>query len=140
MKNLLIILLSILVWNCSSDDNNPQMAIVESTLIAKGNLFGNGEEGISQQNLVISDQNTWSNLMVQMNTVNNVSYNFTETDIDFSQYTIIAVFNEVKTTGGHELQLNIMSDTEHITVRVTDLIPERYVTLIITQPFHIVKI
>lgn len=98
MKNLLIILLSILVWNCSSDDNNPQMNIVESTLIAKGNLFGNGEEGISQQNLVINDQNTWSDLMVQMNTITNVSYNFTETDIDFSEYTIIAAFEEVKTT------------------------------------------
>lgn len=116
------------------------MTIVESTLIAKGNLFGSVEEGISQQNLVINDQNTWSNLMVQMNTITNVSYNFTETDIDISEYTIIAAFEEVKTNGGHDLQLNIMSDTEHIIVSVTDLISEGNATHVMTQPFHIVKI
>ncbi len=58
---------------------------METTLIAKENLHGNGAEGISEQNLIISDQTTWNDLITQMNSVNNVSDNFTETDIDFSE-------------------------------------------------------
>ncbi len=60
MKNLLIILLSILIWSCSSDDNNPKITKVESILIAKGNLYGNGTEEISEQNLIVSDQTVWN--------------------------------------------------------------------------------
>ena len=49
------------------------MVNIEPILIAKDNLYGNGGEGISEQNLVISDQNTWIELISQMNSVNNVS-------------------------------------------------------------------
>jgi len=70
------------------------MINIEPTLIAKDNLFGNGDEGIIEQKLIISDQITWNNLMTQINSVNNVTDSFTETDIDFSEYKIIAVLNE----------------------------------------------
>ncbi|MBJ7882650.1 protease complex subunit PrcB family protein [Gelidibacter salicanalis] len=140
MKNVLIILLSILVLSCSSDDSNSEMTNVVSTLIAKDNLYGNGVEGITEQNLIISNQTTWNDLITQMNSVNNVSDNFTETDIDFSEHTIIAVFDEIKGNGGHNLELNIMSNSENIIVNVTDLAPEGNATTVITQPFHIVKI
>ena len=139
-KNVLIILLSIFVLSCNSDDDNSGMVNIESTLIAKNNLFGNGDEGIIEQNLIISDQTAWNDLMTQMNSVNNVTDNFTETDIDFSEYKILAVFDEIKGNGGHSLELNIMSNSENIIVNVTDLAPEGNITTVITQPFHIVKI
>ncbi len=139
-KNVLIILLLTLFISCTSDNDNTGMTNLESTLIAKENLHGNGAEGISEQNLIISDQTTWNDLITQMNSVNNVSDNFTETDIDFSEYTIIAVFDEIKRNGGHSLELNIMSNSENIIVNVTDLAPEGNPTTVITQPFHIVKI
>ena len=140
MKNLLIILLSILIWSCSSDDDNPKMTNVKSTLIGKGNLYGDGTEGISEQNLIISDQTAWNDLISQMDSVNNVSDNFPETDIDFSEYTIIAVYDEIKANGGHSLELNIMANSENIIVNITDLVPEGNATTVISQPFHIVKI
>ncbi|WP_010135827.1 protease complex subunit PrcB family protein [Ochrovirga pacifica] len=140
MKNVLIILLSILVLSCSSDDDNSEIMNIESTLIAKDNLYGNGAEGITKQNLIISNQTIWNDLIVQMNSVNNVSENFTETDIDFSEYTIIAIFDEIKGDGGHSLKLNILSNSENIIVKITDVVPEGNTTTVITQPFHIVKI
>ena len=140
MKNLLVIFLSILIWSCSSDDDNPKMTNVKSTLIAKDNLYGNGTEGISEQNLIISDQTTWNDLISQMDSVNNVSDKFTETDIDFSDYKVIVVFDEIKGNGGYSLELNIMANSENIIVNITDLVPEGNATTVITQPFHIVKI
>ena len=139
-KNVLIILLSIFVLSCNSDDDNPGMVNVESTLIAKNNLFGNGDEGIIKQNLEITDQNTWDNLISQMNSVNNVSDNFSEIDIDFSQYKVIAIFGEIRGSGGYSLELNIKSNSENIIVNVTDVVPEGSALAVITQPFHIVKI
>ena len=75
-----------------------------------------------------------------MNSVNNVSDNFSETNINFSEYTILAVFDEIKGNGGHSLELSITSDSENIIVKVADLVPEGNATTVITQPFIIKKI
>lgn len=124
---------------CNNDDNSNTIK-VESTLIAKDNLFGNGNEGISKENMVITNTGTWNELITKMNTTNNVSNSFSEIDIDFSKYVVIAVFDEIKANGGHSLELNIFSNTENIIVKITDLAPQGNATTVITQPYHIVKI
>lgn len=139
-KNILLVLLSIVVLSCNSDDDNSRFETVDSTLISKGALYGNGAEGISKQNLVISDQYIWNELITKMNSVNNVSEKFSEIDIDFSKYMVIAVFDDIKVNGGHDLELDIRSNSEAIVVNITDLMPEGNLTAVITQPYHIVKI
>lgn len=139
-KNILVILLLIIVFNCETKDDNSGIVNVESILIGKGSIYGNGAEGISEQNLVITDQVTWHNLIIQMNSVNNVSDSFSETNIDFSEYKIIAVFDEIKGSGGHVLELNITANSHNVIVSVTDLAPSGNATTVMTQPFHIVKI
>lgn len=141
MKKIVsIILLSVFVLSCSSNDDNSVMDPIESTLIAKGSLGGNGGEGIVKQNLIITDQNTWDSLIAQLDSVNNVSDTFSELDIDFTQYTVIAAFDEIKNNGGHSLELDIMANSENIVVRVTDLAPQGNTTTVMAQPFNIVKI
>ena len=84
MKKILILLLSVFILSCNSDNTTQrEMTNIESTLIAKGNLYGNGAEGIVEQNVVISNQLTWNALIDQMDSVNNVSDGFTETEINF---------------------------------------------------------
>ncbi|TPN86818.1 hypothetical protein [Aquimarina algicola] len=140
-NNFLIILLSIFALSCSSDDKNLEMTDVESIVIAKDNLYGNGEEGIMKQNLIISDQATWNDLITKMNSVNNVSDNFTEIDIDFSEYTVIAVFDTIKGNGGYSLKLDITSNSENVIVNVTSFVLEGGgATTVITQSFNIIKI
>ena len=139
-KNILIILILIFVLSCNTDDDYSNSTHIESTLIAKDNLYGNGAEGITEQNLIISNETAWNNLITQMNSVNNVSDNFAETNINFSEYTILAVFDEIKGNGGHSLELSITSDSENIIVKVADLVPEGNATTVITQPFIIKKI
>lgn len=141
MRNyILVALLSIFVLSCNSDDNNVKILNIDSTLILKGDLFGSGEEGIVEQNIVITNENAWNNLITQMNSVNIVSNNFSEIDVNFSDYTVIAVFDEIKGNGGHDLELGITSNSENIVVNITDLAPEGNATTVITQPFIIVKI
>ena len=139
-KSIVISVLVLLVLSCSSSNDTPRIDTIEPTLIGKGNLLGNGEEGIIEQNIVISDQNVWNNLIAQMNLVNNLSDGFTETNIDFSEYNIIAVFDELKGNGGHGLELNITSNSNNIVVDVIKLFPQGNATTIITQPYYIVKI
>ncbi|MEX6625863.1 protease complex subunit PrcB family protein [Tenacibaculum salmonis] len=141
-KNVLIILLSIFVLSCNSNDDNPEMTKIEFTTISKSSLKGNGKEGIIQQNLVITNQNSLNDLITKMNSINNVSYPFLETDIDFSKHKIIAVFDKIMPNGGYSLDLEIISNSENVIVRNTRLVSEEggNATTVITQPFHIVKI
>lgn len=139
-KNALIILLAIFALSCNSEDYNLEMVDIESVLITKDNLFGNGGEGIIEQNLEITSQSMWNNLISQMNSVNNVSDNFSEIDIDFSQYKVIAIFDKIKNNGGHSLELNLTGNSENIIVNINYISPKGNVMSVITQPYHIVKI
>jgi len=138
----LVILVALLAFSCDSEEDNSdtERILVEQTLIVSDNLYGNGDEELVSQNMVITNQNAWDALIAQLDSVNNVSGHFSETAIDFSLYTVIAVLDEIKGSGGHSLELSIMSNTENILVHVTDLAPEGNATTVITQPFIIVKI
>jgi len=110
------------------------------TLIGKGELYGNGKEGIIKQNLVISDKTEWDKLLLAMNSVNSVSNRFTETDIDFSKYQIIAIFDQIQSSGGWTIDITDITECQNeIAVTVENL--HKYgVTCVMTQPYHIVKI
>ncbi|MXV38674.1 hypothetical protein GO491_08320 [Flavobacteriaceae bacterium Ap0902] len=140
-KNLLILLLSIFIVSCSSDDDSNGRAAVDFTTIHQGALTGNGEEGINKQNLVIKTQSDWETLTTQMNTVNNVSDNLTDVDIDFSKYSVIAAFDEVKPNNGYGLELNVTSNSQKLFIETSEtLTDEEYVGFVHIQPYHIIKI
>ena len=150
MKNILLFAVLICVFSCkckiqNANAENPKMEntdikTVENYLIAKGNLYGSGSEGIVAQNLVITNQSDWDKIINQMNSVNNVTNGFTETIIDFSKYTIIAVFDKVRGSGGHRLELNITSDPKNTLVNITHIAPKGNATSVMTQPYYIVKV
>ncbi|MCL2130868.1 MAG: hypothetical protein FWH36_00205, partial [Lentimicrobiaceae bacterium] len=122
-------------WRKVPPDEPPLDSLV---LIAKGNLAGS--EGIPKQNLVITTQTDWENLITAMNSVNNLTDSFAEINIDFSKYQIIAVFDEVKSEGGWSV--DITDITEHSNgIRVSYANLETGdSTSVVTQPFYIVKI
>lgn len=139
-KYVFIILPALLIFSCTPEDSAIESVDTTTTLIAKDILYGAGYEGIQQQNIVITDADTWTNLMTQMNTVNTITETFSETDIDFSEYRIIAVFDEVKGSGGHSLELDMIWESANIMVNIKHASPEGNTSSVMTQPFHIVKI
>lgn len=126
--------------SCSSDTTNNESVIIP-TQIGIGSLYGAGDENIGQQNVVITNQANWTALINQMDLVNNTSSTFTEVNIDFANYQLLVVFDQVRATGGFSIQIDSVTETENtIEASVSMTSPGEVATMVITQPFHIVKI
>ena len=73
----------------------------------------------------------------QMNIINNVTDNFTETNIDFNNYMLIAIFLEIKYSGWEVDISEILETNNNINVYK---IEKEAATTVMSQPFAIVKI
>ena len=140
MHKLLGIVILLFALNCKSSENEAKMTKEDIVLIGKGNLYGSGSEGIEKQNLIVTSPEEWKDLLNKMNAVNKVSDSFSETDIDFSEYTVIAVFDEIKNSGGHSLNLVIQETKDEFLVEVLRKSPDGIATSVMTQPYYIVKV
>lgn len=138
MKNILLILTSVLI-SCSSNDDNLNKN-VNFSIIGQGQLHGNGAENIEKSSLVITNTSFWNELIDKMNTANNVSDDLAERDIDFSQFLIIAVFDEIYNNGGHSIDIVSIVENENNVIVNIDNKMTGDASSVITQPFHIVKI
>jgi predicted RNA-binding protein associated with RNAse of E/G family len=138
---LSILIFSVLVGLLTScNKNDIDLNSVEFKIIGQGNLFGNGDENINKQNKVISDTKSWNELIDKMNSVNNVSESFTETNIDFQNFSIIAVFDEIKANGGYSIDVIKIVENENNIIVTLDYLLKGDDTTIMTQPYNIVKI
>lgn len=140
-KYVLLFLCSIffIISSCSSDndENTESKTPVTIHQIGKGNLVGTY---VTQQNMVITTTAQWSALLSNLDASNNISGGFTETNIDFNQYMIIAVFDEVYSNGGHSIDIMTVDENlQNIVVDVEKLLTGN-VTTVVTQPYHIVKV
>jgi hypothetical protein len=138
MKNLLFLFIaSCCIISCSQNGYNS----ISPILIGKGDLYGNGKEQIAKQCLVINTSSEWNQLLVKMNSVNLVSTGFLETNIDFSIYTVIAIFDEVRMNNGYSITINMVESDNKIIVNVQySTTNGGSVASVITQPYKIVKI
>jgi hypothetical protein len=116
----------------------PEVILDSLVLIAKGNI--SGEEEIPEQNSVITTQIAWDSLINAMNLVNNVSNSFTEINIDFSKYQIIAVFDKIRPNIGWTVDITDVTEyADSIVIMYTNLGIGDSICLMI-QPYYIVKI
>lgn len=140
MKTKILIIAVIFGIAISCNDNDDDLNPINFTEIGQNNLYGSGEENILQQNLTISDTETWNDLLDKMNTANNESDEFTETDIDFEEFVVIAVFDKIYGNGGHSIDIIKITENENKVIVKIENIMGGDATSIMTQPFHIVKI
>ena len=126
---------------CTNQNDESLSLIISPILIGEGNLYGNGKENIAQQNLIISSNNAWTDLTDKINSANNETDNFTETEIDFSHFILLAAFDEIKMSGGYAIEITSIVETRYdLTVTIRRHAPKGGVYTVITQPYHIVKI
>jgi len=139
MKYFLILFALFFLISCNKNDVPPNE--LSKTLIGNGDLHGNGKENIEKQNFIIKSTEAWNQLINQLNSVNNESRNFTETEIDFAKYIVLAVFDEVKMNGGYSIDIIKVEELQNnVVVTILRLSPGSSVYTVITQPFYIVKI
>ena len=149
MKKIILILISIVIVSCNDNDDEPIVVpfvpvTITPILVGKGNL--NGSEGVSQQNIVINDNTNWNNLKNQIDLyyqpfgINYTEQYFEETTIDFDNFTIISVFDQVYGDGGHTIDITSIIEYEtNIVVTIENIQPGNG-SSVIRQPYHIVKI
>jgi len=135
-----ILIITIIIGLTSCNKNDDELNLVEFTQIGQNNLYGNGEENIIKQNLVILESNSWNELIDKLNTVNYVSEEFTETNIDFDNFIVIAVFDKIYGNGGHSIDIIKITENENKVIVTNENILRGDATYVMTQPFHIVKI
>ncbi|BDD04247.1 protease complex subunit PrcB family protein [Aureibacter tunicatorum] len=138
MRNLLLMLMSVMLLSCS--DSQTQSKNFTAVDIAQGNLLGAGEEGIQQENVVIKDEKSWNELLKKMDKVNDVSSHFSRQKVDFNKNMIIASFEGVKSSGGYGIALKVKPDSDKIIVEVKRISPEGMASMQMTQPYHIIEI
>ncbi len=142
MKTLFLTLLALLTLNsCDDNEENTSFTPVTITPILISKNYLSGGENIPQQNTVISNQTDWNNLITQMNSINNVSNNFTEINIDFTIYNIVLVLDQVRPNTSYEINIDsIIENEENITIDFTTTGDPMTGFNALRQPFHIVKI
>lgn len=138
MKNIVFLCFVVLLSSCNSgktgaNDHN-------LILISKGSLHGAGKEEIPAQRTVITSKVEWEKLKAKMNSINSVSDNFKNDTIDFSKEVVIAIFEPVKTTGGHSVSVSETLETnEEFRIRVKTTAPEGMATTVMTRPYYLAK-
>ncbi len=137
--------LAVSLYGCQSDESAPLSTndgpvAVEFTEVGNNEMMGS--ENFTASNLVIDNEADWNALKMQMDAYNHFSAGFTETDIDFAAYRIIAVIDEVRLSGGYDIFVTAVTESDRqvvVDVQHTEGGAGAGAT-VITQPFHIVKI
>ncbi len=99
--------------------------------------------GITEKrNYVIKNEDEWKNLWVNIHSGVLIEPP-PQTQIDFSNYSVIAVFMGEKNTGGYSIEIDkIYHEGDKIVVYINESTPapDMMVTQALTQPYHIVKV
>ncbi len=138
----LFFLLLIVSLGCSSKMNMNNQKTEKMTSIFEGNFFGNGEEGLKKENLIITSEKEWNSFLKKIDKTNEVSNQF-DSNIDFTKKSAIISIDLVRNTGGFSIKMIkalFKRNTIEIVVQTKGPKPTDMVTSAVMQPFHIVTI
>lgn len=148
-KIFLVALASLGLMACSNDDSNSteqdfEPVALEVNTVLQNNLGGNGQEGIGAENRVISNVSQWNQLIDEIDYtydgVNGIVATLEAVTIDFDNEDVLAVFEEIKNSGGYSIDIVKVEEQEKKVVVTIDRLLKGGDATVITQPFHIVKI
>lgn len=127
-----------LLTGCNNDNDDSKQSIVKFSVIAQGDPSPSLTQNIFKSNLVIKDTESWNNLLSKMSTYE--TSRFIETNVDFTTYQVIVVFDQVYSNGGHSIDITKITENHNtVFVKVEKLLKGNDAT-VVTQPYHIVKI
>jgi hypothetical protein len=149
MKIFFYFLLVLLLFSCEKEvkEISPQPVesqktdILEFTTLGKGVLTGAGQEGFVKQGITIKTQGQYDTLLADMSKLNNVKATISDTILDFNHFQVVAVFSNIKMSGGYAVEVkNIKDSVSAIVVNIKEEsggagADAQY----LTQPYHLVK-
>ena len=117
------------------------VSTIDPIQIGHGCLYGNGAENVPKQNTVITTRTEWETLLTAMCSVNDITYELSETEIDFTKYRVIAAVDAVRPSSGWSIDITDITEyADNIVVTCTNLEANGAALTVMTQPYHIVKI
>ncbi len=93
---------------------------------------------LEREDYIIQTQEEWDDLWQKT-----YGASLEASDINFSSTIVLAVYMGVRATGGYRIEItNIGENEEHIRVYIRETRPSPFdfVTMALTQPYHIVKL
>lgn len=138
-------LIALILNSCKVPEDKPMVETVNETThlpfkkVGSGILTGDGAEGIgSPKELVIQTEEQWEALRTKMNSVNQAQK---EVSIGFEQKTVLAYFDQIRTTGGYSVEIiDVIEKTSGVEAMVKFTAPSGMATDVMTQPYSIVSI
>jgi len=130
MKNIVFLILIIslvLVSGCAEIKNDDEIKNIEFETISKGSYSGHKEAA----NYVINSVKELEDIGIKI------------PKVDFSQFSVIAVYMGEFNTGGYEIKIiEIIEKSNGIEVKISKTFPKpgSLVTQALSQPYHIIKI
>lgn len=104
MKNLLLILIiGVVLHSCKEETDYVDVSF---SVIADRELYGAGDEGIVEENLVITSETDWNEIWTKLNSVNDESSHFTDTTFNFNEQDVIGLFDQVQNLTGYDISIN----------------------------------
>ena len=138
MKKLVYFCFALLMFSCNSAKNEQNMT---PTLIAEGNLYGNENEGLVENNMALKNQTEWTEVATKMNKVNATIKEEQINNVDFDKQMVIVLIDQQRTKGGHSIKiLDIENREESVVVKIQKSQTEGMATMVMTQPFYVATI
>ncbi|PBJ12872.1 protease complex subunit PrcB family protein [Flavobacterium sp. ACN6] len=138
MKHILLIFALLLALTSCENDDLPQ-SDVQFSVVGKGDSFPN-DESVAQRHLIIKDTATWNKLLTEMDAVNNLTKDFKETNIDFSQYQIIVIIDRTQGSGGHSVDVVGITENRNTIIVEIEKLKNGDLTSRLSRPYDIIKI
>ncbi|WP_417884757.1 hypothetical protein [Zunongwangia sp.] len=138
MKKLVCFCFAILMFSCNSAK---KLQNINSSLIAEGNLYGNGAEGLSEKNRVLKNQKEWKDLVAKMNTVNAAIEEDQVNSVDFDKQIVIALIDKQRNKGGYSIKIStIENKKESVVIKMKKFQTEGMATMGMMQPYYLATI
>lgn len=136
-KTILILSILFLITACNSDDSEEQTTPVSYSLVFHN--YVSGSEGDKKSNLVVKTDAEWDIFLANPK-IKGRTYEFSETEIDFTKYQIIAIFDEMHPYNGYFVDIKeVREGKSTITIYLEYKNIVGFAT-VLTQPLTIAKI
>lgn len=145
MMRVFLHMIIIVIVGCKTINKNSSETQFKELSIQKlfsGSLYGNGIEGISKSNSLIKNRKDWELLVNKISLGNSSSLKLNKSPIDFSNEMVVCVFDTIRNTGGFKIEIDkiyIENDRTRIDYAIVKPAPKDMVTMVINQPYQIVK-
>lgn len=132
---MLFLLFSIgcMVVKTPSESN---LQLIGHEKICEGNLYGAGEEGLEAQTIIIQSQQELETLLDKMSSINPTSCSDILMTIDFSEYDLIFLLDQVRGSAGYAIEVSNISElNDLVTIQYEQISPQGMAATVMTQPF-----